>query len=120
MQFQENKDYYYKGILNHLTEQIPEFHSISPFLEDDVYIVLGEFGDFLIKHLNNEEVFNKGVNFINDSLKKGKYETQDVIVSQVFQNFYESTSSIQKIRGSLNHKALEIFDKYFNDYNKIA
>lgn len=108
MNFLVNKDDYYDNIIRDLIEKVPEFKSVFDF-DDEVYPIVGEFGRFLIKNIDNEILAVKCFNFINHALDKGKYETEDVIVLQIFQPIYNDELLMLKSKKYLSKKALKFF-----------
>lgn len=117
MHFQVIKDEYYDGILKRLRSIIPEFHSV--FGEGDgIYPILGEFGTYVIDNIDNIEILEKSVKFINESILKGKNDTEDLIVLQLFQKFYENPLITKRIREFLNNESKSVFDKNLNDFNR--
>ncbi|HLR38292.1 MAG TPA: hypothetical protein VK084_09610 [Chitinophagaceae bacterium] len=117
MHFQVIKDEYFSDIINHLKKRVPEF--VSVFNDDKlIYPIIGEFGQFFIDNREKEALFYKSISFINESLKLGKGDTEDVIVLQVFQKIYESPRFIDKVRQSLEGQAKRIFEKYLQEYLK--
>lgn len=111
MHFQVNKDEYFNEILTRLKLIVPEFNSIFD-VEDGEYPILGEFSRYLISNSNNEIILQKCASFINEALEKGKSETEDAIVLQVFQSIYDDSLVCLKLRPFLSEKSLQIFDKF--------
>lgn len=58
------------------------------------------------------------IDFINEAIEQGGSEIEDAIVLQLFQKFYEDVSLTNEIKMLLDDRALSIFDKYLNEYNK--
>lgn len=117
MHFQVNKDDYYDNIIRSLIEIVPEFISVYDS-DDEVYPIVGEFGRFLIKNIDNEIIAAKCFNFINHALDIGKYETEDVIVLQIFQPIYNDELLVLKSKKYLSSKALKIFLEFERKYRE--
>jgi hypothetical protein len=111
MQFQINEDEYYLNISTRLGHIVPDFRS-SFDKDDGVYLILGDFGDFLILNIDKSEIFLKCIDFINEAIEKGKSKTEDAIVSEIFYPIYENNYVLNKIKPELSQKALIIFNKF--------
>jgi len=117
MHFQIIRDDYYNAILERINKYFPEFNSVFD-REDGVYPVLGELSVFIIENFKNEKIRKSTVTLINEPIEEGGAETENAIVLQLFQKFYEDIYLSNQIRELLRPKALSIFNKYFEDYNK--
>jgi len=111
MHFQVINDDFYGQLLSLLRMQVPEFVSVFDE-EDGVYPILGEFARFIISNFGKEELMIKCFNFINTAMEKGKHETEDAIVVQIFEQLYGHRELISNVKSYLKGKALEIFEKY--------
>lgn len=111
MHFQVINDNYYNGIIEKIDKFFPTFNSV--FSKDDgVYPILGELGTYIINNFKNETIKKSSIDFINEAIEKGGSETEDAIVLQLFQKFYENNTLVVQIREMLHSKALFVFDKY--------
>ncbi len=117
MHFQVIQDDFHNRILEKVEEYFPSFNSIFD-KEDGIYPILGELGTFIIENINREEIKIQTKNFINEAIKQGGTETEDVIVLQLFQKFYADEILSNKIKTLLNLKAVEVFNRYLEEYNK--
>lgn len=117
MHFQVIKDNYYNGILEKIDEFFPSFCSIFD-KEDGVYPILSELGTYIIENFELEEIRKSTINFINEAIEQGGSKTEDAIVLQLFQRFYEDDKLSNQIKKSLHPKVLNVFEKYFDEYNK--
>lgn len=117
MHFQVINDSYYSGILDKIDEYFPLFNSVFD-KEDGIYPILGELGRFIMGKFNQEEIKIKTINFINEAIEQGGSETEDALVLQLFQQFYEDKTLSDEIRRLVNPKTLFIFDKYLEEFNK--
>jgi hypothetical protein len=80
--------------------------------QDGIYPVLGEFGRFIVDHQNNPELMITCFDFINVSLEKGGSSTQDVFITQVFEQFYPDSKMTILAYKLLSIHAKELFIKY--------
>jgi len=119
MHFQVINDIYYVGILEKIKHNIPEFTSLFDE-EDGIYPILGELGTFIIENIDNQNIFDDCIHFINDAIENGGNETEDVIVLQIFQKMYETSFIASKIRECFSEKVKVIFDRYQAEYNRIS
>jgi len=111
MSFQIIKDDFYDKLPDILMEEIPEF--ITVFDKDDgAYLILGEFARFVMSNIDSNEILSKSFGFINCSIERGGMKTEDAIITQVFEQFYESEDIIILSTIYLKGKALDIFLKY--------
>lgn len=115
MHFQVIKDDYYNGIVSRIREYFPEFNSV--FEEQDViYPILGELGTFITDHVSDESILRRAAGFVNEALESGKSNTEDAIVIQIFQKFYEK-GNFTELEVLLSPKAKMIYDKYRREFN---
>ncbi|HNR08625.1 MAG TPA: hypothetical protein PKM27_14995 [Saprospiraceae bacterium] len=117
MHFQEIKDEYYLKINKRLRETNPQFKSVFD-IDDGVYLILGEFGTYLLDHINEDDKFSDALCFINEALEYGKHETEDAIVIQIFHKIYASSIDISKFRDYLNPRAKFVFDTQLTKFNE--
>lgn len=117
MHFQVINDSYYNSISEKIHEYFPSFNSIFDE-EDGLYLILGELGTFITENFYQEKVRLQAINFINEAIDQGGSETEDAIVLQLFEKFYEDVRLTNDIKMLLGSKALFVFDKYLNEYNK--
>jgi hypothetical protein len=117
MHFQVINDSFYNRILEKIDEYFPSFRSVFD-TEDGVYPILGELGTFITENFYNDNVRVQTIDFINEAIEQGGSETEDAIVLQLFQKFYEDASLTNEIKMLLDDRALLVFDKYLNEYNK--
>ena len=110
MNFQIIKDDFYPNICKCLNEMVPEFHSI--FDDGETYPILGEFGEFIIVQKDNSKIISKCFNFINYAFETGGYETDDVIVIQVYEQLYNIPLMDAIAKKYLKGKALEKYVKF--------
>lgn len=115
MHFQVIKDDYYNGILSRIKEYFPEYNSVFDE-QDGVYPILGELGTFITNNVSDEGVLQSSAGFINEAVELGKSNTEDVIVLQIFQKFYEK-SDLTKLEQLLSSKAKIIYDEYRKEFN---
>ncbi len=116
MHFQVINDSFYNRILEKIDEHLPSFKSVFD-KEDGIYPILGELGTFITENFYQENVRLQAINFINEAIEQGGLETEDAIVLQVFQKFYEDVGLTNEIKMLLGNKALLVFDKYLVEYN---
>ncbi len=116
MHFQVINDSFYNRILEKIDEHFPSFKSVF-YKEDGIYPILGELGTFITENFYQENVRLQAINFIEEAIEQGGSETEDAIVLQVFQKFYEDETQTNEIRQLLKNKALIVFEKYLNEYN---
>ncbi|MDU1893085.1 MAG: hypothetical protein E6767_20605 [Dysgonomonas sp.] len=111
MHFQVFKDNLYSKLINLLALKVPEFQSV--FDEGDgVYPIFGEFARFIMMNSDNQKIINESFDFINIVIEDGGADTEDVVVTELYEQFYYN-SKIEKIsREKLSEKALNLFDKY--------
>ncbi len=111
MHFQVIKDDYYNSILQRLREFVPEFK--STFDEDDgIYPILGDLGNFLVDNAKNEKIVKKVMLFASDALENGGKETENAIILQVFDKFYEEIGSIDDLEKKLPKNIRKKIEKY--------
>ena len=114
MHFQEIKDTYYHQIPQKIKEFIPEFTSIFGE-EDGIYPILGDLGSFLIDNIKNSKILDKIMVFVNDAFVNGKTDTENAIVLQIFDKFYEEYGDISEIENYLSLDSKIKLKKYFPD-----
>lgn len=117
MHFQVINDNFYNKIFDRISECFPSFKSVFD-KEDGVYPVLGELGTFISENFYQENIRQQTNQFINEAIEQGGSETENAIVLQLFQRFYEDVDLTNEIRQLLGKKALIVFEKYLNEYNK--
>jgi hypothetical protein len=117
MHFQVFKDNYYNGLLKRIGECFPEFHSVFD-KEDGIYPILGEIGIYIGENFGNKKIRSSAVEFINEAIEQGGAETEDAVVLQLFQKWYDNIILSMELKKLLNPKALSIFEKYLEEYNK--
>ncbi|MES2389190.1 MAG: hypothetical protein V4543_14400 [Bacteroidota bacterium] len=100
-----------------LKEMVPEF--VSRYDNDDgFYMVLGDFAFFVIENSGNHELMQRCFGFINLALEKGGEYTEEAIVVQLFELFYEDQAIVELTRQSLNAHALKIYDDFSDAYTQ--
>lgn len=117
MHFQVINDSFYNRILEKISEHFLSFNSVFD-KEDVIYPILGELGTFITENFHQENIRLQAINFINEAIEQGGSETEDAIVLQVFQKFYEDVTLTNEIKQLLKNKASIVFEKYLNEYNK--
>ena len=118
MHFQLIKDDFYNNILGKIEYYFPSFHSIF-HKEDGIYPILGELGSFILNNFRRKEIEKATIAFINEAIELGGSETQDVMILQLFQQFYENEYITDDIRKGLKSKSLALFDKSFEEYKSF-
>jgi len=116
MHFQVIEDNYYNGILEKIDSFFPSFCPIFD-KEDGVYPILGELSTYIIENFELEEIRQSTIAFINEAIEQGGTKTEDAIVLQLFQKFYEDDKLTNQIRKQLNHRTLDVFENFFKEYN---
>lgn len=111
MSFRIIKDEFYKRITKELKSHVPEFISVFDDT-DNVYLILGEFGRFMIQNVDDKRIIEKCFRFLDVAIQKGSYETEDVIAIQVFEQFDNEKSLTESAEKYLQGRSLEIFEKY--------
>ncbi|NII25346.1 hypothetical protein HB364_09655 [Pseudoflavitalea sp. X16] len=114
MNFVIVNDGYYNEILKRLSLFVPDFE----INDDEPYLVLFEFSQYMIENIENEPVLLKCVSFISDAVLNGGYKTHEAIALQVFQVLYYRKSHVEICRKYLSKEALVLFEKYFIEYLK--
>ena len=115
MDFQIVDDKYFSQIIERLKDLVPEFQPTFDE-QDGAYLILGEFGRYIIDNISDDHLLSKCTEFINEAISNGKYDTEDAIVIEVFQQLYNDDFVIGKVREFLSPKALAIFDEFHNKY----
>ena len=112
-----SEDSFYPELPQQLAIAIPEFESAFD-LDDGVYLLLGDFGRYIIEDVDDIILMNRIGQFISKALTHGKSETEDVIVLQVFQKIYDQPQQfLHMFRETLDSSAKGIFDQGYNDFN---
>ena len=111
MHFQVIRDEYFNKIISELKNFVPEFITVFE-IEDGIYPILGDFGNFLCENINDLNIVKKGFSFINHALKYGGSDTEDVVVIQIFEKLYEKKELIEIARCYLNDRSLTIFNRF--------
>jgi len=101
-------DDFFVNIYDKLKEHVPEFTSDCE--RDEQYMIMYEFGVFLEKNIENEEILGRCIKFINEGIEKGSNITEEVIALEVFQKFYDAPESILKIRRHMSEYSRLVFD----------
>jgi len=115
MHFKVINDEYYNEIIDRLRSIVEEFYFDET---DELYLIMFEFSQFIIDNVNNEGVFVKCCQFIDDAILRGKDKTEDIIVTQVFQPLYNCKDCIELCRKYFNSNSLLFFEKYLKEYLK--
>jgi hypothetical protein len=108
------EDKYYNNLWEQVHQKVPEFKSIWDSV--DIYLTMAEFGEFLIKNIADNGISEKCFLFINEALEKGGNKTEDVIVSEIFQQLYEYPDLIHKAQERLSPYSKDIFDKFYKKF----
>jgi hypothetical protein len=109
MNFELVNDEYYLNLTKHLVKKVPEFKaSFDP--EDGLYLVISEFGRFIVAHINDETILSQCIDFINESIEKGGHETRDLISLEISELLNEEPLLAQKAKAKLSDKALSLFN----------
>ncbi|MGK0363148.1 MAG: hypothetical protein ACI85O_000190 [Saprospiraceae bacterium] len=112
MNFIEIKDSFFENeFLEILFASFPE---LSQTLNKDEgpFIITGIFGSLFFENFQNDDIYSRGIEFINHSLDKGGHETENLITIEVFEEAYTNTLLVEKMKNNLFGKALSIFLKY--------
>lgn len=110
-------DVYYSSIPGRIRYHVPGFNS---FFEDtEIYLLLFEFGGFVVQNRNDDVIRKSCITFLNEAIELGRYKTTDAIVLEVFHQLYELPDALRIIRNDLSEKALALFDKSHSDYCTI-
>ena len=111
MHFQIIKDDFYPHLVSYLRTMVPEFH--ARFADDDgAYMILAEFGGFMIDHIEDKAMLKKCCAFLNCAFEKGGNETEDAIVVQVFEQLYGREELENILKPYLNGDALITIEKF--------
>lgn len=111
----ETNNSYYLNLILLLKTKVSEFVSI--FDEDDgVYPILGDFGQFMLANIDNDEISKKCFLFINEAIAEGDALTKEAISIELFERFYENDELVEFARKNLSANSLVIFDEYLNKY----
>lgn len=119
MHFELIKDEFYKNIIKSLLDFVPEFKT-SFDTDESPYVIIGEFGRFLIESINRDDILKKSIDFINKAIELGGHETLEVIDIEIFETIFDNDINIEKIRKLLSNKALKIFDESKKKYDKFS
>ncbi len=112
MNFIEIKDHFFENeFVDYLFFSFPE---LSSMVDRDYgsYHVLGVFGSFFSENFQNDDIFLRGIKFINHSLDKGGHKTEDLIIIEVFEESYTHPFLVEKMKKYLSGEALTIFLKF--------
>lgn len=109
-----NTDKYYSEIPKRLQAIVPEFKTIWD--DEDIYMMLFEFGEFLLQNFENEIVCSNCFRFINEALTEGGNKTEDAIFLQVLHLIYPEPHLISKARNKISPSLVAIFDKGYRDF----
>ena len=118
MHFQLIKDDFYNNILGKIEYYFSSFYSVFD-KEDGIYPILGELGSFILNNFHRKEIEKATIAFINEAIELGGSETQDVMILQLFQQFYKNKYITDDIRKGLKSKSLALFDKSFEEYKSF-
>lgn len=110
MNFQIKNDDFYDHMWEYLNSMVPDFR-LGFDRGDGAYLLMAAFWDFILKNKNEEAILITCANFINKALEKGKYKTEDLIVSEIFQKMALNEEIKIKVKLLLNPKASNIFEK---------
>lgn len=116
MQFQVIRDEYYLKVIDRLRTLVPDFQTVFD-KDDGIYLIVGEFSDYLINNIDNPEILGKCLDFINEAVNLGKDETKNVIITEIFQPIYRSAPLINKVKPYLSKEAFNMFIKHSNNAN---
>lgn len=111
MHFQVIRDDYYNSISQKLKEFVPEFRSVFDE-EDGNYPILGDLGNYLVNNAKDSRVVEKVMLFVGDALENGGPETENAIILQVFDKFYDETGSVDNLEKFLPKNIIKKLQKY--------
>lgn len=111
MHFQIKDDLFYPRIRAELFSRVPEFTTVFDE-SDDIYLVLGEFGRFILHHQGNDAVFKKCTDFLSVAILNGGHKTKDAMVSQVLEQVSDQPEAWQKLRKMIDPNALHFLDEH--------
>ena len=112
MHYQEIKDDFFENVLlNNLLLELPEIKKeLNNYF--DTFFAIGVFGHFVLENIDDEDLYNRCIDFINASLASGLHKTEDAFVLQVFSDIYEDPVLVSRFRRDLTGKAVDIFLRY--------
>lgn len=121
VQYKMINDDFYPEIKNKLLELVPEFEFDG---EDEVYLVMSEFSQFIINVIDKHNVFRKCCCFIDEAVSGGGSDTETVLVIQVFQNLFYRKEYVEKCLEVFDLEAKTLFKEYYikflNDYTPFS
>jgi hypothetical protein len=108
MNFQIINDDFFDNIREHLNSMVPDF---QPSFDrgDGAYLLLAEFWDFMVKNKNEDAILTKCASFINEALELGKHKTEEVIVSEIFEQMVLNNELAFKVKLLLSPKSEDYF-----------
>lgn len=108
-------DDFYNNITIKLKEIVPDFSFDE---QDQPYLIMFEFAQFIIGNINNDSVLIKCCRFINEAILRGGSETETLIVLQVFQYLYYNTMYMDRCKKYFSSDAVILFDRYYEEFLK--
>ncbi|WP_299396172.1 hypothetical protein [Pelagibius sp.] len=107
----------YKDVVPLLLERFPEFREDERFNPDELdmpYSIWGGFGRYITEllfaipegELDNHPMVHRVFDFTNEMMSKGDEETRNIVVIELFENFYEHRKTYDLARRKLTESNL--------------
>lgn len=109
-------DPYFVQLLLNIKKNVPEFETI--YNEDEQYLVVFQFGEFLVNNWDDKTIVKKGLDFINEAISQGTSITYEVIALELFTQFYNDQEKLKYIKQNLGEDAKIVLNYFELLYNK--
>ena len=109
-------DTYYNEIRQDAQSSFPEWQPIWTDDDDSIYLVMGDFQDFMLEHVFEPEMGRRLFDFLNAAFEKGSWETWELLCIQLFEPIYGNDVLEKHFVLNLRGKALEQFQDHTRDW----
>ena len=111
--FQEVEDLYFKEDLRrHLLGEFSELSFLDE--QDGYYEIANHLYRLLIENSLNDHLIQRVIIFLNQAFEKGKHETENLLVIELYEGLEFYPSLVKKMTHGLSGKALTIFLRYID------
>lgn len=108
-------DNFYDKVLTRLEASVPGFR----FEHDEgVYPVLGDFGYYILAHLEDEDIMKQCFDFVESAFLEGGERTNTAFCLTVFEQLYLDDKGRKVARFFLKQKSRERFEEYLIEFKK--
>ncbi len=119
MHYPQIKRSFYSRLPEVLSEMVPEFCPEN-YSDDGVYVLFGDFCQFLLKNLDDRQITRKIFDFVDRVLQDGDPEAVTVIELEIFECLLEDRENIQRAKPNMNSRVLNAFEQFQERYEDFV